>query len=163
MTSEVIDFLRRCADLLPDTPRIGGASREEVAMPPFDGSPFLRRTLVADAAISGATGLLMALGAGMLQELLGVPAALLRYAGLSLLPFAALVVYLSMRGRLPRAGVWGVILLNVAWVAASVLLLLGGWIAPNALGFAFIVGQAVVVAVLAELQYVGLRKPAPAA
>jgi hypothetical protein len=129
---------------------------------PVDASSFLRRTLAADATISGGTGVLMAAGAGFLQELLGVPGALLRYAGLSLLPFAALVAYLAMRGRLPRAGVWSVILLNVAWVAASVLLLLGGWIAPNALGFAFIAGQAVVVAVLAELQYVGLRRPAAA-
>jgi hypothetical protein len=125
-------------------------------------SSFLRRTLAADAAISGTTGLLMAAAAGPLQDALGVPALLLRYAGLSLLPFAALVAYLAMRGRLARAGVWSVILLNVAWVAASVLLLLDGWIAPNALGFAFIAGQAFVVAVFAELQYVGLRRPAAA-
>jgi len=34
---------------------------------------FLRRALIADAAISGTTGLLMLLGAGVLQEMLGMP------------------------------------------------------------------------------------------
>jgi len=121
-------------------------------------SSFLRRVLVADAMISGMTGLLMVVDAGALEGMLGVPAALLRYAGLSLLPFAALVFGLSRRDSLPRAGVWAVIALNAAWVVASVWLPLGGWISPNVLGYAFILGQALAVAVFAEMQYVGLRK-----
>jgi hypothetical protein len=114
--------------------------------------------LVADATISGMTGLLMVVDAGALEGMLGVPAALLRYAGLSLLPFAALVFGLSRRDSLPRPCVWAVIALNAAWVAASVWLPLSGWISPNALGYAFILGQAFAVAVFAEMQYVGLRK-----
>lgn len=126
-------------------------------------SSLLRRVLIADGAISGATGLLLFLGAGVLGETLDLPAALLRYSGLALLPFAALVLHLSRRDHLPRAGAWSVIVTNAAWVAASVLLLASGWIAPNALGFAFIAGQALAVAVLAEMQYVGLRRSGPAA
>ena len=42
---------------------------------------------------------------------------------------------------------------------ASVLLL-SGYVAPNALGIAFVVAQALAVAVLAELQFVGLRRSA---
>ena len=121
-------------------------------------SPFLRRVLLADAATSGATGLLMMLGAGAAGELLAVPVALLRYAGLTLLPFAALVAVLATRENLWRAGVWAVVVCNALWAADSVLLLLTGWIEPNELGIAFIVAQALVVAVFAELEYLGLRR-----
>ncbi|HTR58376.1 MAG TPA: hypothetical protein VMM27_09385 [Casimicrobiaceae bacterium] len=121
-------------------------------------SPFLRRVLLADAATSGATGLLMMLGAGAAGELLAVPDALLRYAGLTLLPFAALVALLATRENLWRAGVWAVVVCNALWAADCVLLLLTGWIEPNELGIAFIVAQALVVAVFAELEYLGLRR-----
>lgn len=127
-------------------------------------SSFLRRVLLADAATSCASGLLMALAAVPLENMLGVPASLLRYAGLSLLPFAGLVAYLAMRRNLARPAVWAVIALNALWVADSLLLLVGGWVGPTALGYAFVIAQALVVAAFAEFEYVGLRKsPAPAA
>jgi hypothetical protein len=116
--------------------------------------------MLADAAISGATGLMMLAGADLLSAMLGVPAPLLRYAGLILLPFAAMVLYLARHAHLSRAGVRTVIALNVAWVAASILALVAGWIAPTTLGVAFVIFQAVVVAGFAELQYTGLRKAA---
>ena len=49
-------------------------------------SNLLRFALIGDAVASGATGLLMALGAGLLTGLLGLPESLLRIAGLILLP-----------------------------------------------------------------------------
>jgi hypothetical protein len=131
----------------------------EVRMP-VAHTVFVRRMLVADAAITGATGVLMLAGAPLLHPWLGVPAPLLRYAGASLLPFAAAVAYLSSRESLPRAGVWAVILANALWSIDSVALLFTGWIAPTALGYAFVLFQAVVVCAFAELQYVGLRRTA---
>jgi hypothetical protein len=125
-------------------------------------SPLLRHTLVADAVISGATGLLMLLGASLLESLLGVPAALLRYAGVSLLPFAVLLLFLATRPGLPRKAVVAVIAANLAWVVASVLLLVSGEIAPTTIGVGFVVFQAVAVAAFADLQYVGLRRSAAA-
>ena len=122
----------------------------------FQMSPFLRRVLLADAVMSGAAGLLMLLGAGLLTEMLDLPAALLRTAGLILLPYAAFVVYVANRSQ--RAMVWAVILINALWTIDSVVLLLSGWVAPNALGYAFVLVQAVAVAVFAELEYVGLRR-----
>jgi hypothetical protein len=121
-------------------------------------STFVRRILVADAAISGATGVLMVAGSGFLEGLLGVSSGLLRYAGVSLLPFAFAVAWLARRNDLSRAGVWAVIAANALWALDSVVLLFTGWIAPTMLGYTFIVFQAAVVAGLAELQYVGLRK-----
>ena len=55
-------------------------------------SPFLRKALLLDAAASGATGLLLIGGAGFLDGLLGLPVALMREAGLILVPFVAFVV-----------------------------------------------------------------------
>jgi hypothetical protein len=127
-------------------------------MQTLETSSFRRRILVADALASGATGLLMAFGAGTLQDLLGLPGELLRGAGWSLLPFAALLALLSRHGTLPRAAVVAVIAVNAAWVAGSFLLLVAGGLAPSALGYAFVVGQALTVALLAEMEYVGLGK-----
>jgi hypothetical protein len=52
--------------------------------------------------------------------------------------------------------------MNATWVAGSVLLPPSGWIAPNGLGYALLIGQALAVAVLAQMQYIGLQKPASA-
>jgi hypothetical protein len=121
-------------------------------------STFLRWALLADAVISGATGLLMLVAASILETWLGVPTSLMRSAGVVLLPFAGLVVYLSRRNQISRSGVWTVIALNVAWVVGSVLLLVTRSIQPTTLGIAFIGAQALAVAFFAEVQYVGLRK-----
>jgi hypothetical protein len=54
--------------------------------------------------------------------------------------------------------VQAIIALNLLWVVGSMGLLMGGWVAPTALGTAFVIAQAVVVGVFAELQFVGLRR-----
>lgn len=132
-------------------------------MTPFQPSPYLRTSLLADAAASGATGLLMIAGAGLLEGWLGLPAALLRTAGLILVPYVMFVIYAGTRERLVPAMVWTVIVANALWTSASLLLLVGGWVAPTMLGYAFVIGQALVVALFGELQYVGLRRPAATA
>lgn len=119
---------------------------------------FLRRTLTVDAAISGATGGLLLVSAGMLARLLDVPELLLRYSGAVLVPFAIYVGLIARRRTVPRASVVAIIALNIAWVAGSVWVALGGAIRPSPLGYAFIIAQAIAVAVFAELQYVGLRQ-----
>lgn len=121
-------------------------------------SNFLRRVVLLDALASGATGLLMIAGADLVEDLLGLPAALLRGAGLVLVPYVAFVVYAGTRETISRPAVWIIIIANVAWAAASALLLVSGWVSPTALGYAFVIAQAVVVALLGELQYMGLRR-----
>ena len=121
---------------------------------------FLRRVLAFDAVSSGALGLGAVLLAPTLAGLLGLPIDLLREAGIVLLPFAAFVGFLASRQEPSRIGVWIVIALNALWVIDSVLLLFANGIEPNALGYAFIIAQAIAVGVLAELEYVGLRRAA---
>ena len=117
----------------------------------------LRRALLADGVISGATGALMFAAAGPLSPLLGLQTPLLRTAGFSLLPFAALLVYLAVRPRVPRPLVWGIVGYNLLWAIDSLLLLTTGWVAPTLWGYLFTGVQALAVAVFAGWEYAGLR------
>jgi hypothetical protein len=121
-------------------------------------SMLLRRALLADAIFSGASALLLSLGAGALAPLLDLPQALLRETGLFLIAYTALVGWLGTRPSMPRALVAIVVAGNAAWTIASVALLFSGWVTPNLLGEILVAAQAIVVGVFAELQYVGLRR-----
>ena len=132
-------------------------------MPTLRLSTLLRQALLADAAVSGATGLLLAAGAGALAPLLGLPEGLLRGAGLLLLPYAAFVAWIgARRGGAPRNAVRAVVAINLLWALDSVLLLALGPVAPNGLGTAFVLAQALVVLGFAALQWTALRGAAPA-
>jgi CDP-diglyceride synthetase len=121
-------------------------------------SDFLRRALLVDAAITGATAVMLVAGAPILQDLLGLQPALLRGAGLSLIPFTALLLYLLRADPLPRGAVWFVVACNAIWALDSIALLFTGWVDPTGIGQAFVVFQALVVAGFAEMQYLGLRR-----
>jgi hypothetical protein len=123
-------------------------------------SPFLRQALLADAVTSALCGLLMLLAAHPLAGMLGLPEALLRIAGALLLPFAACVAYLSLRPRLRRVAVWAVVLVNALWAIDSVVLLVSGWVAPTMAGTVFVMAQAAIVLMYAELQVIGMRRSA---
>jgi hypothetical protein len=119
---------------------------------------FLRRVLLADAAISAVSGLVMLADADWLAGLTLLPAVLLREAGIILLPFAAAVAWLANRADIWRPGIFAVIACNIAWAAASILLLVGGFVAPALIGQVMVIVQAVAVAILAEAEYLGLRR-----
>lgn len=118
----------------------------------------LRRLLHVDAATSGAMGPLLVLAAPALSPALGLPAALLREAGIALLPFAALLLWIARAPRPARGAAWAVVAANALWVVASVALLASGLVSPTALGEAFVLAQAAVVAALAWLQSAALRR-----
>jgi hypothetical protein len=123
-------------------------------------SSFLRRVLLVDAVASGAMGLGMIAFTDLFARVLQLPAQLLSEAGIVLLPFAAFVGFIASRQTPARFAVWAIIALNVIWVVDSIVLLFTGWVAPNALGYAFVVAQALAVAAFADLEYVGLKKSA---
>jgi hypothetical protein len=120
---------------------------------------FLRMVLLADAVATAATGVLMVAASTPLEGWLQIPAPLLFFAGAALLPYAAFVLYLASQERVARGAVWAVIACNALWAVDSVILLTTGWISPSTLGYAFVLGQAAVVAVFCELQFTGLRRP----
>jgi hypothetical protein len=124
----------------------------------ISSSQFLRRALLADAIFSGAGALAMAPGASMLAALLDLPETLLLETGLFLFAYAALVAWLGTRASVPKLLVAIVIAGNAAWTIASIALLFSGSVSPNLLGELFVVAQAIGTGVLAELQYIGLRR-----
>ncbi len=117
---------------------------------------YLRPVLYADAATCLATGALMTLGAGPLARLFALPQPLVSWSGLSLFPIAALMLWVASRRSIPRTGAWVVVLGNVAWILGSVLSLY--LTTPSTLGYAFVIAQAAVVAVLADLELMALRR-----
>ena len=68
---------------------------------------------------------------------------------------------MSGRGRPCRVpAVWAIVAYNALWAIDSIVLLVSGYVAPTALGYAFVIFQAAVVAGFAGLQVIGLRKEA---
>lgn len=125
-------------------------------------TPFLRNALFADAFVRGAAGILMILGAPLLAPLLELPAQLLIWAGMALVPFVAMLVVVARRATVSKIVIIDIIALNALWVAGSFALPLSGIVQPNLLGIAFITAQALTVAVFAGLQFVGIRRAAEA-
>jgi hypothetical protein len=121
-------------------------------------STLLRKALLSDAVLSGLTGVLLAFAANALTNPLGLPVGLLRWSGVILIPFAGFVAWLGTRDRLHRPLVFAVVACNALWALDSVLLLFTGWVEATLWGELFVILQAVVVAVLAELEFLGLRR-----
>jgi hypothetical protein len=121
-------------------------------------SSLLRRVLVVDAVTSGAMGVAMIAFAELFASLLQLPVELVSEAGIVLLPFAAFVGFVASRPEPTRIAVWIIIALNAVWVVDSIMLLFSGWVAPNGLGYAVVIAQAAAVLVLADLEYMGLKR-----
>lgn len=116
---------------------------------------FLRNVLYADILFSGVGAVLMTAGAPFLSPLLDLPAGLLAGAGVALVPWVVGLVVVARREQVAKTIMIDIIGINFLWAAVCFGLLLGGWIAPNALGIAFVVAQAVAVALLGCLQWSG--------
>lgn len=121
-------------------------------------SHLLRRATQLDAVATAAVAALLIAAAAPLSQWLHLPQNLLLGAGLLLVPYVAFLGWLLSRERISTAQAWAMIAINACWVIDSALLLVSGWVSPNALGVAFVVAQALAVAVFAELQYFGLRR-----
>ncbi|GLS32951.1 hypothetical protein SAMN04488498_108155 [Mesorhizobium albiziae] len=126
-------------------------------------TPFLRNAINADALVSGVAGLLMMGGANILSPFLELPAPLLFWAGLALVPFVAMLVVIARRQTVSRLVMIDIIAINALWVIGSFALLVSGAVSPNLLGILFVAAQAITVALFAELQFVGMRRAAAAA
>lgn len=118
------------------------------------------RTLIRwDVAMTLPVGLAMALLAAPLAAVTGLPEMLLRSVGLALLPYVAWLLWLARRPSVPRGTAWTMVAINALYAMECVLLPLLGWIAPNALGWAFLLVQAMVVGSFALLGTRVLRAP----
>jgi hypothetical protein len=118
----------------------------------------IRFALIADAIASGATGLLLAAGGDFLAGLTGVPAATAMPLGLFLIVFAVFVAWVGLKPQTPRGPAMLIVLVNAAWVIGSAIVLLAGAFPLTLLGIAFVIAQALAVAALAALQWMGLGR-----
>ena len=121
-------------------------------------SRFLRCVLFADAATCAACALLLSVGSSFLQNLLGLPASLMFYAGLSLVPFTAFLLYAATRKSISITVVWLIIGLNLLWTIDSFLLLVSGSVEPTTFGYVFVIFQAIGVLMFADLEFIALKK-----
>jgi hypothetical protein len=121
-------------------------------------SPLLRHALLTDATLTALAGIALSLAASPLASLLQLPAGALRISGMLFIPFAALAAWLGTRDRVHRPLVFVVISLNALCALDLVLLLVSGWVETNPLGELFMLAHAVIIAALAEAEFLGLRR-----
>jgi hypothetical protein len=117
----------------------------------------LKSLLALDAATCAAMGAVLLLGSEPVAGVTQIPADLLFWAGVSLIPIAAFMAISVRTTPVPSWAATLAVVGNLSWVVASIFLPAAGLIAPNALGWAFLVGQAGVVAILAKLEFDALR------
>jgi hypothetical protein len=147
----------------PRQPANHGATSnpKELSMAIFSSPRFLRNVLLADALSCISCGALQVIFPDAMASLFKLPAPLLLATGWFLLAYAAVVAWIALRTPVPRGLVWLLVAGNAGWAVGCVALLASGAVAPSALGTAWVLAQAVTVALLAELQWTGLRRPAP--
>lgn len=118
---------------------------------------FLRTVLYADILFSSVGASLMTAGSPFLSPLLDLPAGLLVGAGAALVPWVIGLAAVARRQQVARTVMIDIVGINFLWAAASFGLLVGGFIAPNMLGVAFVAAQALTVALLGCLQWRGMQ------
>jgi hypothetical protein len=123
----------------------------------------LKTALAVDAASGAATAALQLALPRLLADTLGLPMALLLETGLFLAGLAVLLAVLARSARVAAPLIRAIVIGNMAWSAACVLLWATGVVAPTALGVAFLLGQAAVVMTLAVWEAFGLKASRPIA
>ncbi|WP_113704291.1 hypothetical protein [Nonomuraea lactucae] len=123
-----------------------------------DRTKFLRLALAVDAAVTGVNGLAYLAGAPLAGDLLGPGTGLLRGLGAFLLVYGSAVGLLAGRPAISAAGTRAVIGLNAVWAVGSVVAVVTGAVEFTTVGAVWAILQALVVAVFAELQVMGLRR-----
>jgi len=112
----------------------------------------LPRILAVDAATCAAMGVALVFAADPAGSLTGIPAPLLYWAGMALVPIAGFMAVVARMAPIPIWAINLIILGNALWVLASIALPLSSAISPSPMGWLFLLGQAAVVAALTLLE-----------
>jgi hypothetical protein len=123
---------------------------------------FLKRVLLLDAASCLGMGLMLVAGAGALAPLFGLDRTLVAGAGGVLIPIGLFILLVGTRRSAPAAFVYLIVAGNALWVLES-LLTIRGADGITTLGTLFVAAQAAAVAVLALLEWIGVRRAGPVA
>ncbi|WP_066898927.1 hypothetical protein [Mycolicibacterium houstonense] len=117
----------------------------------------LRFALRADATLCAGVGLLVAMAADQLARIAGLSATAGWLIGAALVGYGALLYVLAAVSGVRRVGV-GVFTGNVAFAVTTVVALAAGWLPLTGAGVEMVLGFVVATAVLAWLQYRGVRR-----
>jgi hypothetical protein len=123
----------------------------------------LKLALYTDAAASAALAVAQLLLPSMLASYLSLPGMLITETGIFLAGYALILVYLASTRYVWAAAVQVVVIGNVGWALACMLLAATRVVTPSALGIAFLLFQAGAVLLFAWLQHSGLRASLSAA
>lgn len=129
----------------------------------FASPQFLPRVMGVDAASCAATGALQLAAARPMAEWTGLPVPLLLYTGVFLVLYALAAAWMAWHKPTPRALIGLVAMGNLGWALACLALWWSGTLPLTGVGKAWLAVQAVVVLMLAELQWTGLRATRTAA
>lgn len=118
----------------------------------------LSLVLKLDAVATGAVGVLSLAAGPALDGLLGIPLSLLITVGVFLIAYAAAIWIVATRRRVSRLAAWTAVAINVVYAVDAIVVAAAGWFALSTLGTAFVVFQAVAVALFATAQFYALRR-----
>src|SRR5262249_11866513 len=122
-------------------------------------SNLLRLALRADAIFCIATGAIGLVAAQSLSAILGIqPPLALSILGMLVILYGAFLCYAAVQAPISRRIAVAAMVLDAIWVIDSVVLLVAGWLPLTSAGMWTIGLLAVVVAVLGELTFFGLRR-----
>ncbi len=128
-------------------------------LPATDRSSLLRRAILADGVFTLLGGLLLAIDAESIAAFIGLPSPwILTVMGLACMGYSVLLFLAARRSPIDRGQALSFILGDVAWVVASAVILLGGWVPLTTAGVWCVLIVADIVAVFAALKYVGWRR-----
>ena len=117
----------------------------------------LKLALFADAAASAAIAGLQLVFPALLAERLALPAVLLTESGMFLVAYALMLVGLASMARVWTAAIQLVIVGNVGWALACLVLAFSPLLSVGGLGLAFLLLQAVAVLLFAWIERAGLQ------
>jgi hypothetical protein len=127
-------------------------------MAEHDATRLLRRALAVNAWITAANAVAFLAGGHLLAPIFGLPASTLWVLGAALLAFAAHARHVARKPAPSRGEALYFVAADVAYVAGSVVVLLGFPNLMTGLGRLFFAAAADVVALLAVAEYAGLRR-----
>ncbi|OEU88254.1 hypothetical protein DB35_17950 [Streptomyces abyssalis] len=124
-------------------------------------SDLLRTSLRVDGWSTAAFGVVMLAGSGWFGGLLGLPATWSVPFGIAMLGGAAALGLIAGYPEIPSRLAALVVVGNALSCVAMLLLAFTDVVALTGLGTAFVVVGALVVAVFAEVEFIGLRRSGP--
>ena len=119
---------------------------------------FSRVVLKLDAVVTSFNGIAYLALAAWLKTFLGVETAVLYPVGAFLFVFGVGVFVVGTRETLNRNAIAAIAAANFLWAVLSIGVLISGVLSPTGVGAVWIALQALVVAVFAGLQDVGIKR-----